>query len=60
MPELPEVETVRRAIAPTLEGASIERATILDPRLTRPFDPDVVAAELVGERVTVSSGAAST
>ncbi len=52
MPELPEVETVRRAIAPTLEGASIELATILDPRLTRPFDPDVVAAELVRERVT--------
>jgi formamidopyrimidine-DNA glycosylase len=52
VPELPEVETVRRAIAPTLEGASIESATILDPRLTRPFDPDVVAAELVRERVT--------
>jgi len=51
MPELPEVETVRRTIAPTLEGASVAGATILDPRLTRPFDPDAVAAELVGERM---------
>ena len=52
MPELPEVETVRRAIAPVLEGARLERATILDPRLVRPFDPAIVGGELVGERVT--------
>ncbi len=51
MPELPEVETVRRGIAPVLEGATIEQAAILDPRLVRPFDPELVAAELVGERV---------
>ncbi len=52
MPELPEVETVRRGIAPVLEGGRIERATILDPRLVRPFDPRIVADELVGERVS--------
>lgn len=51
MPELPEVETVRRAIAPVLEGATIEGATIEDPRLTRPFDPAIVASELAGEGV---------
>lgn len=51
MPELPEVETVRRQIAPVLEGSTIERARILDARLVRPFDPQIVAAELVGERV---------
>ena len=51
MPELPEVETVRRGIAPVLEGATIERAEIVDPRLTRPFDPTLVADALVGERV---------
>lgn len=51
MPELPEVETVRRGIAPVLEGGSIERAEIRDPLLVRPFDPGVVAAELVGERI---------
>jgi formamidopyrimidine-DNA glycosylase len=51
VPELPEVETVRRQIAPVLEGGTIERAQILDPRLVRPLDPEIVAAELVGERV---------
>jgi formamidopyrimidine-DNA glycosylase len=51
VPELPEVETVRTAIAPALEGATIRHAAILDPRLTRPHDPDIVAAELAGEHV---------
>ncbi|HEY6076130.1 MAG TPA: bifunctional DNA-formamidopyrimidine glycosylase/DNA-(apurinic or apyrimidinic site) lyase [Gaiella sp.] len=51
MPELPEVETVRRRLVPVLEGATIERAEIVDPRLTRPFDPAVVADRLVGETV---------
>ncbi len=51
MPELPEVETVRTHLAPALEGASIVRATIADSRLTRPFAPEIVAAELEGERV---------
>lgn len=51
MPELPEVETVRRAIAPILEGARLEDVEIRDARLVRPFDPGVVASALVGERV---------
>jgi len=34
-----------------LEGATIERAEIVDPRLTRPLDPSLVAGELVGETV---------
>ena len=51
MPELPEVETVRRAIAPALEGRRLERVEIDDARLTRPEDPLLVAAELTGERV---------
>jgi len=51
VPELPEVETVRRAIAPVLEGAGLEHVEIRDPRLVRPFDPEIVAGELVGERV---------
>jgi formamidopyrimidine-DNA glycosylase len=52
MPELPEVETIRRRLAPVLEGATIEAAEIVDPRLTRPVDPALVAEALVGERVT--------
>ena len=51
MPELPEVETVRRAIAPALEGRTLDHVEISDVRLTRPEDPLVVAAELTGERV---------
>ena len=51
MPELPEVETVRRAIAPALEGRTLEHVEISDVRLTRPEDPLAVAVELTGERV---------
>ena len=51
MPELPEVETVRRRIAPVLEGRRFERVEITDPRLVRPYEPAEVAAELTGERV---------
>ena len=51
MPELPEVETVRAHLEPGVVGRRFERIDIHDPRLTRPEDPLVVAAELVGERV---------
>jgi formamidopyrimidine-DNA glycosylase len=51
MPELPEVESVRLQLAPTLEGRRLERVTIEDSRLVRPYEPAEVAAELEGERV---------
>ena len=51
MPELPEVETVRRQLEPVLVGRRFERVEINDPRLVRPFEPAAVAAELEGERV---------
>jgi formamidopyrimidine-DNA glycosylase len=51
MPELPEVETIRRQLAPHLEGRTIESAEILDARWTRPADPRPVEAELTGARV---------
>jgi formamidopyrimidine-DNA glycosylase len=51
MPELPEVETVRRALEPHVLGRVFERVQIDDPRLVRPSDPMQVAAELEGERV---------
>ncbi len=53
MPELPEVESVRRRLAPSLEGRAIVQAEIADPRVTRPLDPDEVARELQGERISV-------
>jgi formamidopyrimidine-DNA glycosylase len=51
VPELPEVETVRRRLEPKLVARRLERVEISDARLTRPFDPLEVAAELKGERV---------
>jgi formamidopyrimidine-DNA glycosylase len=51
VPELPEVETVRRRLEPVLVGRRFERVEIDDARLTRPEDPAEVAAELTGERV---------
>ena len=45
------METVRRGIAPALEGRRLEHVEISDIRLTRPEDPLIVASELTGERV---------
>ena len=41
MPELPEVETSRRGIAPYLEGQAIERVVIRQRRLRWPVDREV-------------------
>jgi len=51
MPELPEVETERGRLAAVAEGRRIVAARIDDARLTRPDDPDVVAAVLEGDRI---------
>jgi formamidopyrimidine-DNA glycosylase len=50
MPELPEVETVRRGLAPAMEGALIERAENRRPDLRFPF-PDDFATRLSGTRI---------
>jgi formamidopyrimidine-DNA glycosylase len=51
MPELPEVETIRRQLAPHLEGRTLLEVELLDPRWTRPEDPAAVAHELRGRLV---------
>jgi formamidopyrimidine-DNA glycosylase len=51
VPELPEVETVRRRLAPVLKGRRFVDVEINDARLTRPLDPVEVARELADERV---------
>jgi formamidopyrimidine-DNA glycosylase len=51
MPELPEVESVRRQLEPALVGRRFDRVVIEDARLVRPYEPAEVAAELEGERV---------
>ena len=50
MPELPEVETVRRGLAPVLEGAVLAKVATARPDLRFPF-PDNFAARLTGARV---------
>lgn len=51
MPELPEVETVRRGLAPSMEGQVIERADVNRTDLRWPF-PENMAARLTGATVT--------
>jgi formamidopyrimidine-DNA glycosylase len=50
MPELPEVETVRRGLSPVLEGAVIERVELRRKDLRFPFPPRF-AARLKGRRI---------
>jgi formamidopyrimidine-DNA glycosylase len=50
MPELPEVETVRRGLIPAMEGQVIARARVNRPDLRWPFPPNM-AARLTGQRV---------
>ena len=42
MPELPEVETTRRALEPNLAGRTIFAVTLRTPKLRHPLDPDLV------------------
>jgi formamidopyrimidine-DNA glycosylase len=51
MPELPEVETIRRQLAPHLEGRTVVDVEILDPRWTRPAARERVEDELRGRVV---------
>ncbi len=51
MPELPEVETVRRGLEPVLVGRTVVSARIEDSRLTRPDDPRAIAQRLEGNAV---------
>ncbi len=51
MPELPEVETIRRQLAPLVEGKRLERIEIIDPRWSRPLAPLELAAALEGRRI---------
>lgn len=50
MPELPEVETVRRGLAPHLDGALVEALVLNRADLRFPFPPDL-AGRISGRRV---------
>jgi formamidopyrimidine-DNA glycosylase len=51
VPELPEVETIRRQLAPALEGRTLDALDVLDPRWCLPLAPEALRDALEGRRV---------
>ena len=51
MPELPEVETIRRQLAPHVEARRLQAVEIHDPRWPQGTTPDLLCAQLTGARV---------
>ena len=51
MPELPEVETIRRQLEPELKGRRIESLEVLDGRWSRPLAPRALGAAVSGRAV---------
>ncbi len=51
MPELPEVETIRRQLEPELLGRRIESLEVLDERWSRPVPPATLAAAVSGRPI---------
>ena len=51
MPELPEVETIRRHLAPHVEGHTLQALEVLDERFCRPLAPAELAAAVEGRRI---------
>src|ERR671931_1355606 len=51
MPELPEVETIRRQLAPVVEGRVLERLEVLDARWCEPAAPAEVSDAVSGRRI---------
>jgi formamidopyrimidine-DNA glycosylase len=51
MPELPEVETIRRQLAPVVEGRELSALEVLDARWCLPLAPEALREALEGRRV---------
>jgi formamidopyrimidine-DNA glycosylase len=51
VPELPEVETIRRQLAPSLEGVRLERMEILDARWCEPAPPSALEDAVRGREI---------
>ncbi|MEA2471210.1 MAG: formamidopyrimidine-DNA glycosylase [Thermoleophilaceae bacterium] len=51
MPELPEVETIKRYLAPHVEGRTIAGLEVLDPRWCDPAPPEELAQAVDGRRI---------
>ena len=52
MPELPEVETIRRSLVPHLVGDEVAAVPLLDPHAVAEPSPDAIVALLPGRRIT--------
>jgi len=52
VPELPEVETIRRQLEPDLGGRRIEAVEVLDPYFAKPASPAAFEAAVEGRTVT--------
>lgn len=53
MPELPEVETIRRGVEPHVLGRRVQQVRVHDPRLRWPVAPDL-AQRLQGQRIAAT------
>ncbi|GBC76033.1 Formamidopyrimidine-DNA glycosylase [bacterium HR07] len=53
MPELPEVETLRRALAQGLEGHTLKALTIYEPRLLQNTSEQELQRAIIGHRLRV-------
>jgi formamidopyrimidine-DNA glycosylase len=51
VPELPEVETIRRQLAPALEGRRIVDTDVRDPRWCEPAPPEAIEDALRGRTI---------
>jgi formamidopyrimidine-DNA glycosylase len=51
VPELPEVETIRRQLAPLVDGRAVERLQIADPRWSLPLAPEAIVDAVQGRTV---------
>ena len=52
MPELPEVETVRRGLEEHVAGCRVLDLAIIGPRTVRRHDPNLIKLEVVGKKIT--------
>jgi formamidopyrimidine-DNA glycosylase len=55
MPELPEVETIRRRLEPVVSGRRIAALAVLDPRWCAPLDPQELGDAVLGRRIEALS-----
>ena len=52
MPELPEVETILRSLAPAITGRRVAAVEVRAPRLRRPIPGEAMQERLVGRRIS--------